>query len=56
MKQEIESIGLAYTSHSPKGRDTNRLKTIVRERCNDVERQNLFSKMSGKISLVFLLR
>jgi hypothetical protein len=26
---------------------------IVTERCNDIERQNLFSKISEKISLVF---
>jgi hypothetical protein len=53
MKVELESIGLAYIWHSQQEWDTSRLRRIIRGRCNDIERQNLFSMRLGKISLVF---
>jgi hypothetical protein len=36
--------------------DTSRLRRIIRERCNDMKTQNLFSTMSEKMSLVFCQR
>jgi hypothetical protein len=53
MKEESESTGLAYIWHSQQEWDTSRLRRIIRERCNDIERQNLSSIMSEKMSLVF---
>jgi hypothetical protein len=53
MKEESESIGLAYIWHSQQEWGTSRLRRIIRERCNDIERQNLSSIMSEKVSLVF---
>jgi hypothetical protein len=53
MKEELESIGLAYVWHSQQEWDTSRLRRIIRGRCNDIERQHLFSIMSKKRSLVF---
>jgi hypothetical protein len=41
MKEELESIGLAYIWHSQQEWDTSRLRRIIRERCNNIERQNL---------------
>jgi hypothetical protein len=52
MKEESESTGLAYIWHSQQEWDTSRLRRIVRERCYDIERQNLSSIMSEKKSLV----
>jgi hypothetical protein len=53
IKEELESIGLAYMWHSQHEWDTSRLRRIIRERCNDTERQNLSLIISEKISLVF---
>jgi hypothetical protein len=53
MKDELESIGLAYIRHSQQEWDTSRLRKIIRESCNDIERQNLSLIMSEKMSLVF---
>jgi hypothetical protein len=41
MKEELESIGLVYIWHSQQEWDTGRPRRIIRERCNDIERQNL---------------
>jgi hypothetical protein len=53
MKEELESMGLECIWHSQQEWDTSRLRRIIRERCNVIERQNLFSIMSEKISLAF---
>jgi hypothetical protein len=53
MTEELEGTRLACIWHNHQERGNNRLKTIIRERYNDIERQNLFSKTSQKISLVF---
>jgi hypothetical protein len=53
IKEELESIGLAYIWYSQQEWDTSTLRRIIRERCNDIERQNLSSIMSEKMSLVF---
>jgi hypothetical protein len=42
MKGESESTGLAYIWHSQQEWDTSRMRRIIRGRCNDTERQNLF--------------
>jgi hypothetical protein len=42
MKEESESIGLAHIWHSQQEWDTSRLRRIIIERCNDIEKQNLF--------------
>jgi hypothetical protein len=44
--------GVACIWHSQQERNMGRLKRIVRERCNDMERQSLFLTMSEIISLV----
>jgi hypothetical protein len=49
MKEELESIGLAYIWHSQQKWDTSRLRRIIIERCNDIERQSLSSIMSEKM-------
>jgi hypothetical protein len=51
MKKELESIGLAYIWHSQQEWNTNRLWRIIRQGCNDSERQNLFLIISEKMSL-----
>jgi hypothetical protein len=53
MKEELQRIGLAYIWHSQQEWDTSRLRRIIRERCNDIERKNLFSIMSEKMSLFY---
>jgi hypothetical protein len=53
MKEELESIGLAYIRHSHQEGNISRLKKIVRETHNDIERQNVFSMMAENLSLVF---
>jgi hypothetical protein len=53
MIEELESVGLVYIWNSQQEWDTSRLRRIIRGRCNDIERQNLSSIMSEKMSLVF---
>lgn len=49
MKGELENIGLAYIWQVKQVSNTNRLSMTMREGHNDLERQNLFSKMSRNI-------
>jgi hypothetical protein len=53
MKEELDSIGLVYIWHSQQEWDTSRLRRIIREICNDIERQKLSSIMSEKMPSVF---
>jgi hypothetical protein len=52
LKEELEKIGLAYIWQSQSEINVNICK-IIRETCNDIERQNIFSDMNVKISLIF---
>jgi intein-encoded DNA endonuclease-like protein len=52
MKEELENIGLAYIRHSQQECNIRRLRRIIRERCNDIERHNLSTIMAEKMSLV----
>jgi hypothetical protein len=42
-----------YVWHNKQEKNISRSRTNIRERCNDTERQNLFSMMAETISLVF---
>jgi hypothetical protein len=46
-------MGLSYIWHSHAQSNVNKVCKIIRERCKDVERQNLFSNISEKISFVY---
>jgi hypothetical protein len=50
--EELRKIGLAYIWQSQSEINVNVCNNI-RERCNDIERQNIFSKVNVKISLLF---
>jgi hypothetical protein len=52
IKGGIGKIGLAYIWQSQSEINVNICK-IIRERCNDVGRQNIFLDINEKISLVF---
>jgi hypothetical protein len=56
MKGELQNTGLACIWHSQQEWDTSRLKRIIRDRCNDTERQNLFLIMSEKNFISILPR
>jgi hypothetical protein len=50
LKEEFEKIGLAYIWQNQTEINVNMCK-IVRERCNDIEKQNMFADLNVKISL-----
>jgi hypothetical protein len=52
LKEELEKIGSAYIWQSQSEINVNICK-IVREKYNDIERQNIFLGINKKISLVF---
>jgi hypothetical protein len=52
LKEELEKIRLAYIWQSQSEINVN-IWNIIRERCNDIERQNIFSGVNVKISLIF---
>jgi hypothetical protein len=52
LKEECGKIGLEYIWQSQLGTNVN-ICNKIRERCNDVERQNIFSDVSVKISLSY---
>jgi hypothetical protein len=50
----IEKIGLASVWQNQYEHNNNSaMYRAVKGRCNDIEKQNLFSRLSEKISLVF---
>jgi hypothetical protein len=50
LKEELESIGLAYIWQNQLEINGNVCK-IVKERCNDIEKQNMFAELNDKSSL-----
>jgi hypothetical protein len=52
LKKELEKIGLAYIWQSQSEINVN-ICNRIRERCNDTERQNIFSDLNVKISFTF---
>jgi hypothetical protein len=52
MKEQLESSELAHIWHSQLERDIKRLQMIIRERCNDTEKQKLFLQLHENISLL----
>jgi hypothetical protein len=54
VKEELEKIGLASIwQNKYEYNNSSAIDRVVKGRCNDIEKQNLFSRLSGKISLVF---
>jgi predicted transcriptional regulator len=52
-KEKLEIIGLAYILKIQAESNANKICKIIRERCNDIERQNIFSNISKLNSLEF---
>jgi hypothetical protein len=48
------SVGLASIWQNQYEHNNSAVYRVVEGRCNDIERQNLFSRLSEKISLVVL--
>jgi hypothetical protein len=53
VKEELEKIGLASIWQNQYEYNNSAMYRVVKGRCDDIERQNLFSRLSEKISLVF---
>jgi hypothetical protein len=53
VKEELEKIRLASIRQNQYEYNNSAIYRVVKGRCNDIERQNLFSRLSEKISLVF---
>jgi hypothetical protein len=53
VKEEFERIGLASIWQNKYEHKNSALCRVVKGRYDDIERQNLFSRLSEKISLVF---
>jgi hypothetical protein len=53
VKEELEETGLASIWQSQYEYNNSAIYRVVKGRCNDIEKQNLFSRLSEKISLVF---
>jgi hypothetical protein len=53
VKEELEKFGLASIwQNKYEYNNSSAIDRVVKGRCNDIEKQNLFSRLSGKISLV----
>jgi hypothetical protein len=53
VKDELEKNDLASIWQNQYEHNNSVMYRVVKGRCDDIERQNLFSKLSEKISLVF---
>jgi hypothetical protein len=53
LKEELEIIGSAYIWENRTEINANKTRKTIRERWNDIERQNVFSNTSEKISFIF---
>ncbi|KDR17814.1 hypothetical protein L798_08243 [Zootermopsis nevadensis] len=51
VKEELDKLGLGYIWQDPQGRSVGRTWEILKERCNAIERQNVFAKIREKRSL-----
>jgi hypothetical protein len=54
LKKELEEISLAYIRQSQSEINVN-ICNIIRERCNDIEKQNIFSDVNVNISFIRIL-
>jgi hypothetical protein len=53
MKEDLQSIGLAYIKHSQQEGDTKRPKTMIREKSNDIEGQSYSGKCLKRFHYFF---
>jgi hypothetical protein len=53
VEEELETIGVASVWQNQYEHNNSAVYRVVKRRCDDIERQNLFSRLSEKISLVF---
>jgi hypothetical protein len=51
LKEELHNIGLAFGWRKKQERNLRELLRLVKERCNDMERQNILAKFPEKNSL-----
>jgi hypothetical protein len=51
LKEELYNIGLTFVWRKQQESNLKEVKKIVKDRCNDIDRQNIVAKMSEKISL-----
>jgi hypothetical protein len=54
VKEELEKIGLAFIWQNQGESYNDAICRVVKEKCNNTEKQNLFSRPSEKMSLVFI--
>jgi hypothetical protein len=53
LNEQLSKIGLGYIWHDLSVNTVSGICKIIKERCNDIERQNLFAKIKEKSSLIF---
>jgi hypothetical protein len=53
VKEELKKIGLASVWQNQYEHNNSAMYRVLKGRYNDIERQNLFSRLCEKISLVF---
>jgi hypothetical protein len=51
VKEELHNIGLAFVWRNQQECDWKEMLKLVKERCNDIERQNMLAKLPHKSSL-----
>jgi predicted transcriptional regulator len=52
LKHELEKLGLVYIWQSEAESNANKICKVIRERCDDTEKLNVFSNISEKIPLI----
>ena len=51
VKEELHNIGLAFVWRNQQECNWKEMLKLVKERCNDIERQNMLAKLPDKSSL-----
>jgi hypothetical protein len=53
LNEQLNKIGLGYIWHGLSVNTVSEISKRNKERCNDIEGQNLFAKIKEKMSLIF---
>jgi hypothetical protein len=53
LKQQLEKIGLAYIWQNQAESNANKIYKVIRERCDNIKRLNVFSNISEKFPWYF---
>jgi hypothetical protein len=53
LSEDLNKIGLGYIWEDPKENSASRICKRIKERCNNIQRQNLFANTRENMALIF---